>query len=397
MLQPQVTSLTAPFAAPSTASFEALPLDVLDTVAAEHGALTATISALRCCDASSSPAVLELAAARWQASASEQRLAASARGMELALGEIPGTSAAADGLRATMFVLAFGADLAKAERYSSLLRSTPIWLDVEPGPTRQAVLSALSWAGASRDKDGAYRQAPIAALHGSGSAPSEHLDLLVGIDKSASYTGNTKRGVLEAAGEGVALIRDPASLSSEAYAALEQALETQLFRRRGDSRDRALRARVVLCGDLGELPITSTAMHVPLVGLGERTDDVEAVAIAGLAAGGVTLATGSLPTEVLRQVALHAPAGHSERAVVAAARSALLLGAAPPAVASTNVVAAEPPVVALPDGIRFGLANFEEVKGWYARHVRTLCNSDVEASARLDIHRVTLAKYLRGG
>lgn len=146
--------------------------------------------------------------------------------------------------------------------------------------------------------------------------------------------------------------------------------------------------------------MVSRALVVAVPPLHERLGDVLAVAQAGL---GDAAAADSLDVAALREVALAAAPGHAERAVVAEARAMLLLGrpspAAAPGAASAAPavpVATEPPEVALPDNVRFGTASFDEVKAWYARHVRSLCRHDVEAAERLGIHRATLAKYLRG-
>ncbi len=323
-----------------------------------------------------------------EVSSVERALAARVVLAERALAAIPGRSSDIVGLRLAAWRALFGPSLAGWEARAAVLDRVPIVVEIEPGPTRTALLAALAWGRAQPDRNGVLERSPLAILPASVAAADQR-DLVFGVDKGLTHSGTTRRGLAEVGAGGFVVVEAPGALDEEVASALLAANERGNFRRRGDGRDRAWGARLVFVGDLPPCGAPTAVFRLRLSALRSRPEDVAAVAAA--AAIPLGLAASALPgaTELLR-VANSAPAGADERAVVASI-GALLTGAE----VATPGAPAPAPSWSLPPTIRDGHASFEDVKAWYARHVRRMCTSDLDASARLGIHRATLAKYVR--
>lgn len=275
-----------------------------------------------------------------------------------------------------------------------LVRFGPMVLLSPPGPTRSAVLDAVAVA-AGRLRQAIWHPAPIQRFAAASLPALLHHERLFGVDKVAAPGGETLHGLLESAEAGVAVIEDAESLEPVAARALADAIGTRSFRRRGDSRDRALAARVVLVVSSAEslerveptLRALFPAAPLAVPPLADRLADLGDL----LAAVGLEALDADRLAAVAAHVTTQRPADQERAALVAGADPELLDAARTPASHEFGTA----PALMVPRAIADGSATLEQVKAWYIQHVRAQALTDVDAARRLDVHRATIAKYVR--
>lgn len=282
----------------------------------------------------------------------------------------------------------FGPSLAATDTIADALRETPVWIHGETGTGRHLVAEAVaaSCQGRLKRSQAEWRPGEVARVDASTLDEAEQVEALL----ANIVDDDTLPDAL--------LVTDATELAPRAQAALARRVEGP------ESRDPNAPRLVVTArcspavaaaeGVPAALlrPLSSITIELPPLRM--RRDDVFSIAMTELSALGLGDDVGArsrVDAFLIGAAARHPWPGNLRelRAVV----REVVLGIAPRLDARNELRA--PPSTRAPAAVVSGAWTMNEARSWYARHVRAMSASDVEAAKRLDINRGTLARILR--
>lgn len=317
-------------------------------------------------------------------------LAGRALALERGLAPLVGTSEPLRGALETVWRACFGPSLAQADALDDALRETPVWIHGETGTGRQVVAEAVaaSCQGRLKRSLAEWRPGSVARVDATTLDESEQVHALL------ANIADDEDGSLPDA----LLVTDVARLQPRAQAALSRRVEGP------ESRDPNA-PRLIVTAQTGPSvaaaegvpvallrPLSSITIELPP--LRTRREDVFAIAIHEATTFGLgdDVAVRSRIDAFLTGPAARHPWPGNLRELRAVVRE-LVLGIEPRLDARNELRA--PPSSRAPAALVSGAWSMDDARAWYARHVRAMCPSDVEAARRLDINRGTLARILR--
>jgi hypothetical protein len=316
-------------------------------------------------------------------------LAGRALALARGLSAFVGTSTSLRETLAHIWTACFGSSLIVSDGLVDALRETPVWICGETGTGCRlaAEAAASSCQGRLKRSLAEWRPGTIARVD------STVLDEDGQVDALLSHIEEDTDGLPDAL-----LVCDLVSLAPRGMAALVRRLEGP------ESRDPNAPRLIVTAATAPPIamaqgmpsalvrPLSSITIEMPP--LRARRQDVVPIAMAELATLGLgdDDAISERVTRFLDGPASRHPWPGNLRELRAVVRE-LALGLTPRLDPRAELKA--PSSRRAPAALLAGAWTVSDARTWYARHVRAMCASDVEAARRLEINRGTLARILR--
>jgi DNA-binding NtrC family response regulator len=345
---------------------------------------------------------------KWEKRPELLELACRSVAVREALERMRGDSVGMQRVRCSTWSAAFGKSLDQALGLGKLLQTTPVLIRGETGTGKELVAKALSLTmpGNLDCATGTWTPACSESVHLAALPGTLVNDSLFGHEKAA-FTGasSTFKGVMERCSEGVVFLDEVGELPVDTQVALLRVLQEKKVRRLGGKKDIDAAPRLISAtnrdlesmvsdGEFrADLLFRLISVVVEIPPLRERRDDIKALVENEL--NEITLGLrGTVRDQVLDLLDGQAkdydwPGNVRE---LSAAVRAIAFGLEPRLQKKSK-----PQPDEIPREVSSGEWPLDRVVQWYAGRVRDISPSDVEASARLGIHRQTLRKYLPKG
>ncbi|WP_232293228.1 sigma 54-interacting transcriptional regulator [Stigmatella aurantiaca] len=297
---------------------------------------------------------------------------------------------------------AFGQNLALVRGLAPLIQTTPVLIRGETGTGKELVGQALCRSMPGTWRDGTWTPPPSQSVH-LAALPDTLVESTLFGHKKGSFTGaGEMKGVFELCHEGVVFLDEVAELPLKTQVSLLRALQEGKVRPLGSKRDAPAAPRVVSAthqpledhmrkGRFREdLYHRLSSVIIQLPPLRDRREDIPLIAEAEIekADASVRPELKDRFTRFIEKKKDYAWPGNVRE--LSKVVRALALGLEPHAAPHPAGHGGH-----LPEALSDGTWTIEQVRSWYAAHVRGLSPNLSEAAERLGVDRGTLRKLLK--